>query len=82
MNPFEHIPSAPHNTTSVATKPTLSSLIQVEKRGMIIVPPVFKTEFNVDEIAYLAEQDEETTTSNLWFLVCNIVYDSINKEFT
>ena len=80
MNPFEHIPSAPHNTTSVATTPTLSSLIQVEKRGMIIVPPVFKSEFNVDEIAHLADQDEATITSNLWFLVCNVVYDSINKD--
>ena len=55
-------------------------VIAYETKGGIIIPPKMVTEYNVDEIAHLSDQSLQTTTDNLWYLACNLVYDSVAKD--
>ena len=67
---------------------TVSKFNQISEEGIItfdspngiIEPPKLRKPFTVDEIAEVADQAEKTIVGNLWYLCCNLAYDSVAKD--
>ena len=65
-----------NNFNVVAT----TGIVEFDLNYGVIIPPKLKKPFEVDEIAHLADQSQKFIVSNLWYLACNLVYDSVAKD--